>query len=205
MRPWVYGMLYRLRIAPWDQGVRGELVDAVKSGRLEPVEAPSAVDLGCGTGACAVFLAERGFDVVGVDFSRVAIRRAERAAAEAGVGDRCRFVHADITAASIPGVEGPFDLLLDFGTLDDLTGAARQAMVATIHRLSRPGSRFMLWCFYADADELPRARFAGASRMKGQAFAPGEEQRLFGAAFDIERLPEPPPPDHAACFLMTRR
>jgi hypothetical protein len=34
---------------------------------------------------------------------------------------------------------------------------------------------------------------------------PGEEDRLFGGAFAIERLPEPAPETNLACFLMTRR
>jgi hypothetical protein len=34
---------------------------------------------------------------------------------------------------------------------------------------------------------------------------PGEEATLFADAFSIERLPEPAPATHSACFLMTRR
>jgi hypothetical protein len=33
---------------------------------------------------------------------------------------------------------------------------------------------------------------------------PGEEASLFGGAFAIERLPDPDPVTHSACFLMTR-
>ena len=101
-------------------------------------------------------------------------------------------------------MEGPFDLLVDYGTLDDLRGPARAAMAATIRRLSHVGSRFLLWCFYARRAELPLISFKGASRM-APAIEPGEEQQLFGDAFEIDRLPRPEDRSGFACFLMTRR
>ena len=139
----LYDMLYRFG-APWEGGPRDELVGLVESERIRPGR---AVDLGCGSGANTVFLAERGFDATGVDFSPVALRKAERAAAQRGV--RATFVRGDLTAPSIPGVEGTFDLLVDYGTLDDLRGAARVAMANTVKRLSAPGSLFLFWCFSA--------------------------------------------------------
>ena len=101
---------------------RSELVALVGSGRLTPerLTPGRAVDLGCGAGANAVFLAQAGFDVVGIDFSPVALGKARRAALIAGVSERVRLVRADLTAPSLPDVGGPFDLLVDYGTLDDL-------------------------------------------------------------------------------------
>jgi SAM-dependent methyltransferase len=201
MGPWAYNVMYR-RGAPWEIGARSELVELVDSGVLSPTTLPRAIDLGCGTGANSVFLAERGFDVLGVDFSPVAVAKARDRAAEAGVSDRCRFVEGDLTATDLPGVAGPFDLLVDYGTLDDLRGAGRQAMAATIVRLARPGSRFLLWCFYGARRELPWMSFQGPSRL-WPGLEPGEEAALFGDRFEIEWLPAPPPETHAACFLLT--
>jgi len=101
-------------------------------------------------------------------------------------------------------VDGPFDLLIDYGTLDDLAGERRRQMAATVIRLARPGAAFLLWCFYAAAADLPRISFTGPSRMTG-AIAPGEETALFGAAFEIRRLPDKDPGTPFACFLMHRR
>lgn len=50
-----------------------------------------ALDLACGQGLGAVWLARRGLDVSGFDVSAVAIGQAREAARAAGVGDRCRF------------------------------------------------------------------------------------------------------------------
>ncbi len=205
MRPFTYDVMYRWG-APWEIGPRSELVELVESGRLTPERlAPGrAIDLGCGTGANSLFLAERGFDVVGVDFSRVALRKAERKAEAAGLSDRARFIRGDLTAASIPGVDGPFDLLVDYGTLDDLARGARRRMADTVVRLARPGALFLLWAFHAARAELPWISFDGPSRL-APGLEPGEERELFGSAFEIERLPRPEPGSRFACFLMERR
>jgi len=202
---WFYDLLYRWH-APWEMGARSELVALVESGRLTPERlAPGrAVDLGCGAGANAVFLAQAGFDVVGIDFSPVALGKARRASLAAGVSERVRLVRADLTAQSLPDVEGPFDLLVDYGTLDDLAPGNRRAMASTIIRLARPRSIFVLYAFHAAHADLPRFSLTGPSRMV-PVLEPGEEVELFGDAFEIERLPEPRPEHLAAVFLMTRR
>jgi SAM-dependent methyltransferase len=202
---WFYDLMYRWR-GPWEMGPRSELVALVESGRVTPeLLAPGrAVDLGCGAGENAVFLARAGFDVVAIDFSPVALRKAQRAALTAGVSERLRLVRADLTAASLPGIEGPFDLLVDYGTLDDLAPTERRAMAATIIRLARPGSIFVLYAFRAARADLPRFSLTGPSRLV-RVLEPGEEVELFGNAFEIERLPEPRPDHRTAAFVMTRR
>lgn len=201
MKAWLYDAMYR-RGAPWEGGPRSELVHLVTTGVLSSCRLPRAIDLGCGSGANAVFLAEHGFDVTGVDFSPVALAKARHAARQAGVGKRCRFVQGDLTAPEIPTVEGPFDLLVDYGTLDDLRGQARQAMAAAIRRLSHPSSRFLLWCFQNEKRALPWMSFSGPSRLF-PGIEPGEETRLFGDQFSVQRLAEPPPGSGFACYLLT--
>jgi hypothetical protein len=112
-------------------------------------------------------------------------------------------VEGDLTATAIAGAEGPFDLLIDFGTLDDLDPDGRLAMARLVARLARPGAAFVFWCFWARRTDLPRFSLTGPSRMI-PVIEPGEEERLFGDSFTIERLPEPQPASHSACFLMTR-
>jgi len=198
---WMYDLLYR-RGAPWEGGPRSELVGLVDSGRLDSRTNPRAIDLGCGSGANSVLLAEHGFDVTGVDFSPVALGKARALASEHGV--TATFVQGDLTASHIPGVDGPFDLLVDYGTLDDLKGARRDAMAATIIRLSKPGAIFLLWCFCAEPSDLPLISFNGPSRLSG-ALTEREIARMFEKSFSIERLPEPPRGSFFGCFLLTKR
>ncbi len=205
MRPLGYDLMYRWG-APWEGDPRSELVELVEAGRLTPERlAPGrAIDLGCGSGANAIFLAQHGFEVVGVDFSSVALRKARAKAERAGVSDRVRLVGGDLTADVIPGVDGPFDLLVDYGTLDDLSAAGRRRMAATVIRLARPGAVFLLWAFHAARAELPWISFDGPSKL-APGLEPGEERELFGAAFEIERHPRPELGTRFACFLMERR
>jgi SAM-dependent methyltransferase len=207
---WAYNVLYwtgaaRRRLG-WDKGAGPELVDLLSSGRLTPEGLPSnrAVDLGCGTGENVLLLAERGFDATGVDFSSVAVAKAQEAAAARGLARRARFLVGDVTAPSIDGLMGPFGLVVAYNTLQDLTGRARTSMAATIHRLTDHGSAVVLWCYYAEPSELPPLSFRGPSRLFPFVVTPGEEQELFGEAFTIERLARPLPESRTACFLMVR-
>lgn len=196
----VYDWMYRIW-APWDSiGVRRGLRTLVETGVIHPDAYPRTIDLGCGTGANVVYLAKQGFESHGVDFSEVAIAKARRRADEAGVD--ANLVVGDLTAPSIDGIEGPYDFLLDFGTLDDLRGEAREKMAATITRLSRPGSRYLEYCFYGVTEELPRFSFRGTSRLSH--IAPGELEELFGESWDIEKLSEDTE-WRVATFLLTRR
>ena len=69
-----------------------------------------ALDIACGSGRAAVWLARRGMEVLGVDVSPVAIERARRFAALSGMADRCRFEVVDLDDG-LP--EGPdMDLVL---------------------------------------------------------------------------------------------
>lgn len=194
-----YDLLYR-RGAPWEGAPRAELVHLVSSGRLTPRSLPPgrALDLGCGSGANAIFLAKHGFAVTGVDHSPVALRKAEEAAAESGPGPVPTFLLGDVTGP-LPDLQGRFDLVVDYGLLDDLHKAGREAVARLVARVTRPGGVFLLWCFY---DEVvwwrrPGARFPGLK--------PGTESELFGEGFSIERLKEPAPGTGFACFVMTRR
>jgi SAM-dependent methyltransferase len=198
----IYDAFYRWW-APWDAvGVRDELLRLLDDGEVAPATHPRVLDLGCGTGANVVELARRGFDATGVDFSPVALDKGRARAREAGVTDRCRFLEVDLTAATLPAaVDGPYDLLLDFGTLDDLRGAGREQMAAHMAHLARPGALALCWCFYGDRRELPVISFRGPSKLAA-GLAVGEEHRLFGDSFEVE--PFARPFAHAACFLLRR-
>ncbi|NDU76606.1 methyltransferase domain-containing protein [Actinomadura sp. DSM 109109] len=72
------------------------------------LEPGTALDLGCGEGADAVWLARRGWRVTAVDISGVALERAAGHAADAGVADRVDWQRRDL-AVSFP--EGTYDLV----------------------------------------------------------------------------------------------
>ncbi|MBB2915328.1 SAM-dependent methyltransferase [Streptosporangium becharense] len=72
------------------------------------LEPGTALDLGCGEGADAIWLAGRGWRVTAVDISQVALDRAARQAAAAGVADRVDWQRHDLGVSFPTGV---FDLV----------------------------------------------------------------------------------------------
>ena len=84
------------------------LVEFVTLGRVRP---GPALEIGAGTGTNAIWMAECGFEVFGVDVSPLAV---ERAKAKMGGRDlRCRFAAWDFLAAPPP--DGPFQFVFDRG------------------------------------------------------------------------------------------
>lgn len=206
----VYDLLYRFG-APWERADRVELRALVADGRCAPetlrhpgAPAARAIDLGCGAGGVSLELAEAGFAVTGVDFSPVALAKAGTAAGRRGLGpERVTFVLGDLTAGHVPGVEGPFDLLVDYGTLDDLPEAGRQAMARYVTGLARPGSRFFLFAFSGRREDLPRMSFGGPSKAF-PGLEPGEVEQRFEPAFRVEVIEAPTRTRHIATYLLER-
>ncbi len=90
----------------WSGDPNGALVAEVADLPPGPT-ARRALDVGCGEGADAVWLARRGWQVTALDVSRVALDRAERHARDAGV--EVTWVHAGLVEADLP--VGGFDLV----------------------------------------------------------------------------------------------
>jgi cyclopropane fatty-acyl-phospholipid synthase-like methyltransferase len=192
-----YEITYRYFRAPWDIGAREELVSLVESGRLQPCR---AVDLGCGAGANAVYLAQHGFDVTGMDYANAAIEKARAHARAAGL--QVNFIEDDLT--NLCHVSGTFDFLLDYGVLDDLRPRQRGSYLRNILSLTHAGSRYLLWGF-----EYPMRWWEKFVPFYDVPFYPGEIEERFGPYFEIEKIASEVdyskwPPGYAA-YLMTRK
>jgi 2-polyprenyl-3-methyl-5-hydroxy-6-metoxy-1,4-benzoquinol methylase len=172
---WFYEITYKRFRAPWDIGPRAELVDLVESGQIQPCR---AIDLGSGTASNCIFLAQHGFEVTGVDFAAAAIELGNKRADEAGV--RVKFIQDDLT--DLQHVHGKFDLLVDYGTMDDLKPSDRELFVETVLTLTKPGTRFLLYGFEWEPRWWERPIF------RSLAFEPGEVERHFSSYFDIEKI-----------------
>jgi SAM-dependent methyltransferase len=94
---------------PWDTGEPDPLlVEFVTSGRITP---GLTLEIGAGTGTNAIWMAERGFDVLGVDVAPLAVEKAEAKMAKRALN--CRFAACDFLAAPPSG--GPFQFVFDRG------------------------------------------------------------------------------------------
>jgi SAM-dependent methyltransferase len=77
-------------------------------GEVSGLAAGTALDLGCGAGDNAIWLAERGWRVTAVDVSATVLARAAVSAARVGVSDRIDWQELDLTRSFPAGV---FDLV----------------------------------------------------------------------------------------------
>lgn len=107
---------YRTGDLPWDHGmVDFNLAEVVERHGIKPCR---VLDVGCGTGDNAIWLARQGFEVVACDLSATAIDRARAKACAAGA--ECRFIVADFLSDNIPGAT--FGLVIDRGCLHSVPG-----------------------------------------------------------------------------------
>jgi 2-polyprenyl-3-methyl-5-hydroxy-6-metoxy-1,4-benzoquinol methylase len=104
------------------------------------IPAGRALDVGCGEGADAIWLAARGWQVTGVDISQVALDRAARHAEAAGVADRVTWLRADLTDGTSPG--SGFDLVS--AQYLHLPGALRVPLYRGLAEAVGPGGTFLV-------------------------------------------------------------
>ena len=109
----------------------------------------TVLDVGCGAGAESIFLARLGFRSIGVDSSSAALEIARARAADAGV--EVDFRLAD--AAELPLAEGTIDFAQDRGCFHVVGRGRRHEYARELHRVLRPGGRFLLRGAAADDDE----------------------------------------------------
>jgi SAM-dependent methyltransferase len=167
---WSFDLRYLLGRPPWDTEVTPpEVVELIEGEGLAPGR---ALDLGCGTGTNCIYLARHGWEVVGVDFSILAICQARRKARRAGVD--CQFYRGGVTDLAF--LVDPFDLALDIGCLHSLPSEDWERYAAGVARLVRPGGLYLLYAFAPRPDH---------STTRG--VAPEEVRSLFAPAFAVER------------------
>jgi SAM-dependent methyltransferase len=133
---------------PWDTGrPQPAMVRATDAGRVRG----RVLDVGCGTGTNALFFAERGCSVIGVDVASTAIAKARAAALERGL-DAVFFV-GDLTAPGPVALsEEKFDAVTDVGFFHSLSDEERSVWVPRLAGLLAPGGSYVMLCF---SDKVP--------------------------------------------------
>ena len=126
---------------PWDIGrPQPAFVELVRNGELNPGR---VLDVGCGTGENAIFLAQNGFLVTGIDFVQNAIRAAKARAAE-------RKVKVDFrvgNALSIESGKDEFDNVVDSGLFHIFSDEERLVFAQEAARILRKGGNYFMMCF----------------------------------------------------------
>jgi cyclopropane fatty-acyl-phospholipid synthase-like methyltransferase len=125
---------------PWDVGrPQPAIVRLAETGQITG----SVLDVGCGTGENALYLAERGFDVAGIDGAPTAIEKARAKAKRRGL--EVRFDLADALDLEAPA--RPFDTVIDSGLFHVFSDEDRPRFARSLGRVLRPGGSYVLMCF----------------------------------------------------------
>ncbi|MEV6260938.1 class I SAM-dependent methyltransferase [Streptomyces sp. NPDC051784] len=157
-----------------------------------------ALDLGCGPGRNAIYLAARGFDVDAVDLSSTAVAWGQDRAKEAGAD--VRFLCGDAFALDAAELNGPYDLVVDSGCFHHLPPHRRISYLALLDQLLAPGGHLSLTSFAAgqggvgsevtDADLYRERELQG-----GLAYTPEALRWIFSDLVEVEirRMHQEPP------------
>ncbi|MHC4598366.1 MAG: class I SAM-dependent methyltransferase [Planctomycetota bacterium] len=150
---------YKAGDKPWDTGTPSpELAKTVEALGITG----RALDVGCGTGTNAIWMAEQGLDVVAVDIAPTVIVAAREKAEKAGVKG-LEIVEGDFFKET-PYGGGGFDFVYDRGAFHHHADEPfRKAFAERVWRALKPGGHWLTLCGSTD-DEGPGGppRFSAA-------------------------------------------
>lgn len=171
-----FGDYYATPRPPWEIGrPQRAFLDAADliEGRV--------LDSGCGTGELALWLAERGRHVTGVDFLTTPLAAARRKAGARGVA--VNFLEMD--ALAVGEIPERFDAVTDCGLFHSFDDAGRATYVRGLTRLLEPGARVFLLCM-SDAEPGDHGPRRIHERELREAFSDGWEiEKLEPARFEV--------------------
>jgi SAM-dependent methyltransferase len=125
---------YESGTPPWETGQPSrELARVIAQ---QAIRSCRVIELGCGSGINAVWLAQQGLDVTAVDFTPLAIERARQRAAATGVA--VGFVLADVL--NLADQFEPFPFFFDRGCYHCVRTDDVEAYLRTLCKITRPGS-----------------------------------------------------------------
>jgi ubiquinone/menaquinone biosynthesis C-methylase UbiE len=125
---------------PWDIGRHQPAFERLAD--AGEIRGP-VLDVGCGTGENALFLAARGYEMVGVDAVELAVRAARRKAARRGA--HAEFIVGDALALGALG--RTFATVIDSGLFHTFDDGERPRFADSLAAVLQPGGRYFMLCF----------------------------------------------------------
>ena len=134
---------YRSGVPPWDIGRPQPVI--VELAEREAISGP-VIDVGCGTGENALYLASRGLEVTGIDAAPTAIARARAKAQQRGL--QAEFLVHD--ALELESLGRSFETAIDCGLFHVFSDPDRRRFERSLRSILRPGGHYFLLCFSED-------------------------------------------------------
>ncbi len=127
-------------VPPWDIGrPQKEFIRLAEDGEISGI----VLDVGCGTGENALYLASLGFEVWGVDAAPAAIKKAKEKAKECGIS--INFLVSD--ALKLQLLQNKFDTVIDCGLFHVFSDEERPVFAAGLSSALSPGGKYLMLCF----------------------------------------------------------
>ena len=125
----------------WELGKpRPLLVEFIEKGLIKKGK---ALDLCCGAGTNTVYLAEKGFEVTGMDISPTAVDIAKEKAEQANA----KITFSVQNFVELPFRDELFGFIFDMGCFHHVEPSDREKFIRGIHRVLKDGGLYMLTCF----------------------------------------------------------
>jgi cyclopropane fatty-acyl-phospholipid synthase-like methyltransferase len=172
MNRFLYRIMYWLRMTHWDTGeTPPEVIEAFQARDIPP---GAALDLGCGSGTNAIFMAKQGRQVIGLDFVPEAIREARSKASQAGIDGQAQFKVADVTRLDEMNLP-PSAFALDMGCFHGLSLDGQRRYAVGLAKAMVPGGLYMLYTL--DPHREAGIKFGMQAETVQAIFAPWFELR----------------------------
>ncbi len=147
-----------------------EFIELIESEKIRPC---CVLDVGCGAGTDAIYLASKGSNVTAIDISHEAIRIARGRAEKAGV--KVNFIIGNFL--DVESDNESFDFINDRGCFHHMNPLHREDFAAKVNRVLKSNGFYYLRCW---SDKQEKERVGGAHRISKDVI-----YRIFSKYFDV--------------------
>lgn len=152
-----------------------ELIELVETEKIKPCK---VLDVGCGEGFYSIYLASKGFEVIGIDLSENAIKYAKQNAEKAGV--KIKFIAMGVS--DLDKLNKKFDFIFEWALLHHIMPEKRKKYVKDINNLLNKDGKYLSVCFNEKDPKF--------SKEKGLRIIPENARAIVGGRLYFSSLEE---------------
>ncbi len=160
-----------------------ELVELIET---EKIKLGKVLDVGCGEGFYAIYLALKGFDVTSIDISKNAIKLAKENATKQNV--KIKFMAMDVV--DLDKINDKFDFILEWALLHHIMPEQRQKYIEDVKRILNKGGKYLSICFNNQNPDFS-AKGKNLRIVPGGAKMPAGTKLYYSSFEEMKQLFEP--------------